>query len=239
MRRVFIDESGNMGKSGRYFVLAAVVMSERKAEARVKRLIRKEQRLSVSGEELERKLWRKELKFSRMKFEQRQRILGKLAKEEGVDVFYFVAYKPRVLLLLEGKQKNLIYNYFSKLLMSKIFRRYEDDFEIVFDQRATAVKSMNSLLEYIEISAYVEFPKLTTKKISVNQADSKTNTLLQVADLAAGAAAQAYALGNQHFLELLGERVKMIYEFPRRGFPGSLKFRLGKMRLIQRLKGVG
>ena len=154
-----MDESGNMGRCGDFFVLAATVFKTEKAEARVRRLIKSEQRVDAVGQKI--LIPRKELKFSRMKFEQRQRVLTKVAREEGVDVFYFVAYKPKVGMLMAGKEKNLVYNYFSKLLMERVFKRYNDDFEIVFDQRATAVKSMNSLTEYIQISAYVDFPNLT------------------------------------------------------------------------------
>lgn len=234
MIRVYVDESGNMGAEGEYFVLAAAVFKTEKSEARVRRAIRREQRLRTDGELL--LVPRREVKFSRMRFEQRQRLLNEIAGEE-VDVFYFVAYKRRCSLLMAGKKKNLIYNYFSKLLMERVFRRYDDDFEIVFDQRATAVKSMNSLTEYIQISAYVDFPNLTGKRVTVMQADSRTNFLLQAADVVAGAAAQAYSLGNRHFLEILGRRVKAIDEFPRRGFVGSLKLGIGKLLLIDKLRG--
>lgn len=121
--------------------------------------------------------------------------------------------------------------------MERVFRRYDDDFEIVFDQRATAVKSMNSLTEYIQISAYVDFPNLTGKRVTVNQADSRTNFLLQVADVVAGAAAQAYTLGNRHFLEILGRKIKAIDEFPKKGFRGSQKLGIGKLLLIDKLRG--
>ena len=235
MIRVYVDESGNMGAEGEYFVLAAAVFKTEKAEARVRRLVRKEQRLNERGERM--LFVRPELKFSKMKFEQRQRVLDKLAREKDVDVFYFVAYKPKVALLMAGKKKNLIYNYFSKLLMERIFRRYDDDFEIIFDQRATAVKSMNSLTEYIQISAYVDFPNLTGKVVTVEQADSRTNFLLQAADVVAGAGAQAYSLKNRHFLEILGRKIRAIDEFPRRGFRGSLRMSLGKLKLIDMLRG--
>lgn len=235
MIRVYVDESGNMGVDGEYFVLAAAVFKTDKSEARVRRLIRKEQQLGTMGEKL--LVARREVKFSRMKFEQRQRLVNGISKEENVDVFYFVAYKPSCALLTAGKKKNLIYNYFSKLLIERVLRRYDDDFEIVFDQRATAVKSMNSLMEYIQISAYVDFPNLTGKCVTVNQADSRTNLLLQAADVVAGAAAQAYVAQNRHFLEMLGRRVKMIDEFPKRGFCGSQKWALGKLQLIDMLRG--
>ena len=224
-----------MGTSGKYFVLSAIVLKTEKAETRVRRIMRNEQMLDATGHFSGRK--REELKFSKMKFSQRQRVLTKISHVPDVDVFYFVAYKPMVALLQEGKQKNLIYNYFSKLLMTMIFKRYNDDFSIIFDQRSTAVKSMNSLTDYIEISAYAEFPNLTGKTVVVNQADSKTNLLLQAADMMAGAAGQAYSLKNRHFLEILGERIMAITEFPKRGFVGSQKFSIGKLLLIDKLRG--
>ncbi len=234
MIKVFVDESGNMGASGKYFVLAAVIVKNMKAENRLKRIIRREQVLDASGQEIKKK--REEVKFSKMKFSQRQRILNKMSRED-LDVYYFVAYKPMVSLMQQGKTKNLIYNYFSKLLMEKIFKRYDDDFEIIFDQRSTAVKSMNSLTDYIEISAYAEFPNLVGRKISVNQADSKTNLLLQAADVVAGAGAQAYALYNRHFLEILGGKIMAMVEFPKRGFVGSQKFQIGRLVIIDKLRG--
>ncbi len=237
MIRVFIDESGNMGSEGEYFVLAAVVVRTQKAEARLKRIVRKEQTIDAKGERL--KDGKKtELKFSRMKFPQRQRIIEKMGRESDLDVFYFVAFKPKVSLLNEGRGKNLVYNYFSKLLMERVFRRYKDDFEIIFDQRSTAVKSMNSLTDYIELSAYAEFPNLKGKKINVNQGDSRTNLLLQAADVVAGAGWQAYSLHNLHFLEILGTRTKMIDEFPKGKFVGSLKFQIGRLKLLYRLRAV-
>lgn len=43
MIRVFIDESGNLGRGGKYFVLAAAVFDTPQGAKRAARLIRKEQ----------------------------------------------------------------------------------------------------------------------------------------------------------------------------------------------------
>ena len=75
---MFVDESGNLGVEGDYFVLAALVFRSSKSEAKVRRLVRREQRLDAMGGEL--LMSRSELKFSKMKFEQRQRILVKLRR---------------------------------------------------------------------------------------------------------------------------------------------------------------
>ena len=235
MKKVFVDESGNMGKSGDYFVLVALVAKDEKVEVRLKRLVRKEQFLSAKGDKLTAP--KSELKFCKMKFEQRQRIVARLAKEEGVEIFYFVAYKPMVRLLQEGITKNLVYNYFSKLLIDRVFKRYDDDFEIVFDQRSTAVKSMYSLTDYIELSGHAYFKNLVGKDISVIQRDSKTNLLLQAADIVAGAVAQGYSLRNLHFLDMLGPKIISAREYPKRGFVGSQRFEIGKRRLIDKLRG--
>ena len=215
MIKVFVDESGNMGASGKYFVLAAVIVKNMKAENRLKRIIRREQVLDASGQEIKKK--REEVKFSKMKFSQRQRILNKMSRED-LDVYYFVAYKPMVSLMQQGKTKNLIYNYFSKLLMEKIFKRYDDDFEIIFDQRSTTVKSMNSLTDYIKSNAFT-LANLVRKQIVVNQADSKTIFLLQAADMVAGATYQSYNNKLDHFFNILKTRVIDFDEFPRGGFP--------------------
>lgn len=236
MIKVFVDESGNMGAEGKYFVLAAVVVKNKETEVKLRRIVRKEQLLDTKGRKLKLSQKREELKFSRMKFQQRQRVLNKIAGKSGVEMFYFVAYKPMVMLLNMGKDKNLTYNYFSRLLMEKVLRRYEDDFEIVFDQRTTAVKTMNSLTRYIRISAYKEFPKLKGKKIMVNQADSRTNYMLQVADVIAGAAGQAYAKRNLHFLEIIGREIQGIREFPKRGFVGSRKNEIGRAEAIRKFE---
>lgn len=126
-----------------------------------------------------------------------------------------------VTLLTQGKPKNLVYNYFAKLLTDKIFAKYNDDYCVIFDQRATAVKSMNSLTDYITINAYTNFNHVD-HDIIVKQVDSKTAYLLQVADIVAGTVYQAYKYRSQHFLDMLDDRIVSAEEFPRYRFNGSL-----------------
>ena len=210
---VYIDESGNLGKSGEYFVLSAVVFDTEKGRNRVKRVIRKEQLIVAGSKEK-----KNEIKFSRLGFVSRQRILNKIVRRADGDLYYFVAYKPEVMLLNEGKSKNLVYNYFAWLLCEQFFKKYNDDFMIIFDQRSTTVKSMNSLTDYIKSNAFT-LANLVRKQIVVNQADSKTNFLLQAADMVAGATYQSYNNKLDHFFNILKTRVIDFDEFPRGGFP--------------------
>ena len=93
MIRVFIDESGNMGSEGEYFVLAALVVKTDKAEARLKRMVRREQLRDAKGGRLE-LAKKRELKFSKMKFPQRQRIIEKIARERDVEESPWAPQRP-------------------------------------------------------------------------------------------------------------------------------------------------
>ena len=66
MIRVFVDESGNMGQSGDYFVLAAVVFKSDLGFNRVKRIIKREQLVSDDGKKW--KNGKEEIKFTKLKF---------------------------------------------------------------------------------------------------------------------------------------------------------------------------
>lgn len=218
MIQAYIDESGNMGRGGKYFVLAAVVFDTEKGKSRAKRIIRKEQQ--IIAKESERSSIA-EIKSCTISFPQRQRILNKIVAKADIDIFYLVVDKTQVTLLQQAKPKNLVYNYFAKLLTDEIFKRYHGDFRIVFDQRATAVKSMNSLTDYITINAYTNF-NLVRNQVEVLQRDSKTEKNLQTADLIAGTIYKAYRHQQSHFLNLIGRRIVSVSEFPAARFQGSL-----------------
>lgn len=218
MIRVFIDESGNMGRGGQYFVLAAVVCDTDKGDQRIKRIIRKEQQIIAKDRmipEIE------EIKSSFLTFPQRQRILNKIVARTDVDLYYLVVDKNQVELLQYKKPKNLVYNYFAKLLTDKVFAKYNDNFSIIFDQRSTSVKSMHSLIDYITINAYTLFHQVENN-VEVRQMDSKTSYNLQAADILAGTVYQAYASQKRHFLELIKRNVINANEFPKCCFAGSL-----------------
>lgn len=218
MIRVFIDESGDLGRGGKYFVLAAAVFDTPQGIKRAARIIRKEQVRLAKARSIPAV---EEVKSCRLTVPERQRILTKLVSKADIDIFYLVVDKTKVDLLRQGKPKNLVYNYFAKLLTDQIFSKYNDDFLVTFDQRSTAVKSMNSLIDYITINAYTQHQHVD-RNVRVEQNDSKTYNNLQAADVLAGTIAQAYNLQSRHFLSMIKERVVKADEFPRSTFEGGL-----------------
>lgn len=224
MITAYIDESGNLGRGGKYFVLAAAVFDNKNGRIRLRRIVKKEQLILAKENEVEKI---PEIKSSRLTFEQRQRIINKITKRADIDIYFLVADKDKVVLLREGKPKNLVYNYFAKLLTDMIFNKYNDDFRIIFDQRCTSVESMNSLPDYITIGAYTNHNH-ADKNVEVLQRDSRTLNNLQIADIIAGTVFQAYKYQNVHFLNMLAPRIIKGDEFPRSNFEGGLLKKLTK-----------
>ena len=218
MITAYIDESGDLGRGGSFFVLAAVVFRDEQGEKRVKRIIKKEQLLTAQGERRESK--QDELKSCHLRFEQRQRILNKITAKPDTLFYYLVIFKQAAKILNKRVHKNLAYNYFSKLLTDMIFSDFYDHFRIIFDQRTTCVKSMNSLPDYITIGAYTNHACLD-KRIEVLQRDSKTLYNLQAADIIAGTVYHAYREHKPHFLNLIKDHVAKFSEFPDFGFRGG------------------
>ena len=68
---VYLDESGNLGRGGNYFTIAATAFDNSKGRLRVKRII-KHECLRLSGSDLP----LSELKFHSLNFYERQRILN-------------------------------------------------------------------------------------------------------------------------------------------------------------------
>ena len=213
MIEVYIDESGNMGREGDYFVLGATVVKDLEVKNKLREVVLSEKKIGNGGE----------LKFAKLKANRRKRVVGKIART-GVEVFYFTAYKPEVTLFGGEMEKNLIYNYFCRLLMQRVLKRYGDDFLIMFDKRTEAAKAgYLGLKEYIKYIAYEEFPHLKKRTIQVVQADSRDEALLQVADIVVGAAAQGYNNQEMYFLKQLGNGILMMDEFPKKRFKGGVK----------------
>ncbi len=213
MIHVYIDESGNLGKSGRYFVLAAAVFRDDKSNKKAKRLVRKTQARQKC----------KEIKSSRLGFVERQELLNRLIKIEEFECFYLVIQKSQVSLLWQNNPKNLIYNYFARLLVDEIFRSYREYLYIILDQRSTSVKSMNSLVDYLSISAFANFRK-SASEFMLEQCDSRVVHGLQLADLISGTVYQAYTRRAKHFLGVIRAKIRNAEEFPRELFAQNFTF---------------
>lgn len=212
MVKISIDETGNLGEGGGdYFVIAASVMKTPEAQKKTARLIRETQKKRFG-------VFRKEIKFSEMNFEERVDILNQIALIDNVYIYYIAIYKPNAA-ILRKLSHNLAYNYFSGMLIDRIVSDFNEDIKVVFDQRSTAIKSQNSLLEYITIRAATN-PNFN-HTIFVTQKDSRSSKRLQFADVIAGAIGSFYRhSGDTSLISIIEPKIIKYHceEYPEANF---------------------
>lgn len=206
--QIFIDESGNLGKKDRFFVILALIPQKPK---RIKNIIK---RCCVKFG-IAKNTALDEIKGAKLSFSRKQEILTKLNKKDDFSCSYIVADKKhlvdRVL-----KDKNICYNYLTSFLLKPILKGTNDDVQIILDNQNTKVTSRHSLKDYIKIEAYTKWG--FKKNISFEYRDSKKYTNLQAADVIANTIFGKYNYKKNHLYGLV--KVKFIHciEFPQNKF---------------------
>ncbi|MDB5183155.1 MAG: hypothetical protein JWO47_939 [Candidatus Saccharibacteria bacterium] len=204
MIEVFIDESGNQGKRGKYFIISAVVCSEPHSKERLKRIFKKAcLKFSEDGIPL------REIKSSSLSFEQLQTLLNKVALRTDHEIFIMALDKKH---LKTGLGTNLDYMYLSGVLIKRILKKYNDDITITFDARDVKQTSLTSIADYLMIKAAVDWG--FTHKLEVKRKESHLVYCLQAADLLTHVAYRRYADNNKHLLSIVAPRIEEIIEFP-------------------------
>lgn len=203
---IYIDESGNLGKDGRFFVIAALMPSNSK---RIKNLVRHAfvKYCSVN------RLLTDELKGSLLTFPQRQDFLKRLCNKDDFRCSYIVADKkhllPRIL-----QDKNICYNYLTSHLLKPLLRSASEDVHIIFDNHTIKVASINSLADYIKIEAYSKWG--FTHNLTITYQDSKSHLNLQAVDMLANTIYGKYHYRKQHLYNLLvahfGRKIRFPYD---------------------------
>jgi hypothetical protein len=188
MISVFVDESGDMGTGGRYFVIAMLVPQKSK---RISNFMRK---FCIKNN-------LQEVKAAQLEFPQKQEIFNKLTSANDYTISYIVADKYNVDNKKLFEDKNLFYNYLFSFLIKKTIRSTKEDISILLDNHSTKVKSINSLCDYIKIKAFTQWHYQNNLYISyVNSKDSKT---IQAIDVVANAIYAHYIYGKDHFYNML------------------------------------
>ncbi len=205
---MYVDESGNLGKNGKYFTIAAIAVDDKKAYHRIARIMKQAcLELAPEGEKpLD------EVHSTLLKFEQKQDLLNKLATRADHEIFILVADKKHLTFELSDKNRNIGYNYLSGILVKRIVRKYDDDICFTFDGRSTKVTSRDSLLDYLRIKSNIEWGY--KHNLDLRQSDSRSVYCLQAADLLANVSYRAYRDDKHHLLDIAKPRIETVIEFP-------------------------
>jgi len=205
--QIYIDESGNLGKKARFFVIAASILQNPK---RIKNIIKRNcVKLGDAGCVLD------EIKASVLTFPQKQNILTTLNNKDDFTCSYIVADKnyliPRVI-----QDKNVCYNYLTSHLLKPIVKGTNKDIQIILDNHTVKVTSFNSLKDYIKIEAYTKWG--FGHDITFEYRDSKKYKNLQAVDIMANTIYGRYNYNKMHLYNMLNSKFLHQIRFPYRKF---------------------
>lgn len=195
MITVFADESGDLGKGGRFFIVAIIVPQKSK------RIVNFMKRFCV-------KYKIKEIKAAQLSFSQKQEIFNRLTSANYYTVSYIVADKHNIDNKKLFEDKNILYNYLFSFLIKKTIKSANDDVSILLDNHSTKVKSINSLCEYIKIKSFTQWNY--QNNLNINYIDSKNSKVIQAIDVVANAIFAKYEYGKDHFYNklIISESIK-------------------------------
>lgn len=198
---ICIDESGDTGKNGgRYFVIAAIEMSNPK---RLKNIVRK---FCI-------KRGLTEIKGTFLRVPERQELINKLNRIDDYSITYLVLDKENF------KRKdmlgqNILFNYLSSFVFQDIFKKTDkQEICLCFDNRTVKTSSKFSLPDYL-MTKTIEWN--IEKDIKFNFCEPKSHRGIQVADLVANTIFQHYRYNQDHFYKQL--KIRKSIKFPYQQF---------------------
>ena len=183
-RYLIFDESGNLGISGRYFVIACVDTCDIKSLHNImhKKLgIAKKKFIELSY------LHSNEIKAKDAYPCIKYHILECIARKD-LQISYIVADLQHVRLdLLDDK--NIFYNYLMRLLIDQLISEKDNGttINIICDNHTTKVASANSFSDYIRLHLIYEKDLHINLKIKYMDSDANDAYIVQAADYVANA----------------------------------------------------
>lgn len=196
-----IDESGNLGKDGRFFVISAVEYLDRK---RIQNFIRKNKKDNSLTE----------IKGSTLSVPERQKIINHLNYRADYFISYIILDKKNLDNKKLFQDNNILFNYLCSFLFKGHLKNSSDDFMLCFDNRTVKVKSGNSLKDYLRILAYTKLN--CSSNLDLCYLDSKSDNCIQMTDVIANTIYQSYTNKTAHFYDQL--KISHSIRFPQAKF---------------------
>lgn len=214
-RCLVFDESGNLGHSGRYFVIACIDTNSYKELYNI--IKRKMGRARILFPELA-SLHAHEIKAKDAYPSVKYHIMECIASKE-LSISYIVLdlkhIEPRLL-----DDKNIMYNYASKLLISNLITHNDETntVNILFDNKTTKIASTNSLKDYVTIHILYEKNMNVNINFEYKDSDAKDAYVIQAADYVANAIYSFYEYGNDEYYKVINPKIKHVIKFPIKDF---------------------
>ena len=205
---LYLDGSGNLGSSGRYFVIAGIETPNSKPLHNVM----KKSILKIKTT-YDRFKASQEIKASDSSPIIKDFVLRKIATKENIHIRYIVADKKHVKRALI-EDENLLYNFLLKFLILPIATKPNlKKFVLILDKRTIKVKSSNSFEDYINILLRYEIG--LDIQIEVMYMESHNCYAIQAADFIANALYLKYEFRNPIFESIIASQIIFADHFPR------------------------
>ena len=190
---MYFDESGNLGTSGKYFVIACIITENRKALHNT---------------------MKKTLKANKATKEIKSFVLNRISKN-NLEISYIVAEKQHVQEQLI-KDQNRFYNFLLKILLDQHKEKFkENKINLILDNKTIKVKSLNSFEDYINI--HINYELGLNSDIIVEYKDSKSHDAynIQAVDYIANVIYSHYEYNLDIYMPIIKNKIKVIEEFPK------------------------
>lgn len=210
---MYFDESGNLGSSGNYFVIAGILTKEPKSLHN----IMKKTLLHIKKNYKNVKFNSNELKANVANKKIKEIIINNICKKD-ICISYIVAQKKHIQDNLKD-DKNCLYNYLLKVLLSNYNNQFRNNkVNLILDNKTIKVKSINSFKDYINI--YWNYEMKLNIDVKVEYKDSKASDAynIQAADYLANAIFARYEYDNICYYNLLKQKLEIKERFPRNKF---------------------
>lgn len=214
-RYLIFDESGNLGSSGRYFVIACIDTYNIKALHNV--MHKKLGMAKKMFPELS-LLHSNEIKAKDAYPCIKYHILECIANKE-LSISYIVADLHHIKAsLLENK--NILYNYLMKLLIEKLVTEKDNNItlNILCDNHSTKVASANSFSDYIKLFLLYEKEYNIDLKIKYFDSNSKNAYIIQAADYVANALYGYFEYNDDIYYDRIMKKTNIHILFPWKSF---------------------
>ena len=210
-RYLIIDESGNLGPSGRYFVIACIETPEYKPLNNVMK--RKLGKAKSMFPELA-KLHSHEIKANEAYPCVKYHILETIARK-NIKISYIVADLKHVksTLLVD---KNIFYNYLMKILITHLISEKDNgtSIQVIYDNHTTKVGSVNSMEDYLKITLLLEQALDITIDFLSMDSDDANAYAVQAADYVANALYGHYEYGDKLYYKKITSIIHKALFFP-------------------------
>ena len=207
---MYFDESGNLGTSGKYFVIACIITENRKAlHNTMKKTLKK-----IKSDYHNAKFDGHELKANKATKEIKSFVLNRISKN-NLEISYIVAEKQHVQEQLI-KDQNRFYNFLLKILLDQHKEKFkENKINLILDNKTIKVKSLNSFEDYINI--HINYELGLNSDIIVEYKDSKSHDAynIQAVDYIANVIYSHYEYNLDIYMPIIKNKIKVIEEFPK------------------------